>query len=119
MSFGPADYLSPLAEGSLLYVSVAGSTQGGGVSGDVLALDSSGTVVASLRTVDDLTKFDPRGLFFGDGGELLVSDAADPIILARAEDFREGRYGNVIPEPSGLLLLGIALVSIGASRFRS
>lgn len=117
--FGPADFLSPLGiSGQQLFVSVT-ATNGNvsGICGDVLALDSSGNVVASLRTIDNLDKFDPRGMLFG-GDQLLVCDTSDPIVIAVSQDFREGRLGNV-PEPSSLAMsLGAAVVCIGVAACR-
>jgi len=110
-------YHLPGLTGDLLFVSVSGSTHGGGTQGDVLAIDQSGTVVASLRTIDDLAKFDPRGLFF-EGDRLYVSDASDPIVVAVAADFLPGRNGNV-PEPSTLLLLLAGIGGVAFTRRRA
>jgi len=41
-------------------------------------------------------------------GDLLVSDASDPIIVATATDFCPGRFANAIPEPPTALLLLMA-----------
>jgi hypothetical protein len=83
----------------LLFVSVGASTGGGGTVGDVRVLDGSGNLVASLRTDLGLTKFDPRGLLFTTGGNLLISDASDPILLATSADFQP------VPEPGSIFLL--------------
>lgn len=104
MAFGPAGFIP--GYGTLLYVSISGSTYGGGTLGDVLAVDSAGSVVASIRDLDSLTKFDPRGLYFTPAGGLLISDASDPILLAISEDF------EIVPEPGTLSLL--ALGALGA-----
>jgi len=118
MAFAPTDFLIDFGiPGDVLLVSVAGSLLGGGTLGDVLAVDSSGTVVASLKVIDDLDRFDPRGMFFGSGGSLLVSDTSDPIILAGASDFVRGRFANVtVGEPSIEWLFAIALAGFGGVR---
>jgi len=118
MAFGPVDFLldSLGIPGQQLFVSVTATTgTTAGTVGDVLALDANGNVVASLRTLDDLEKFDPRGLFFTENGELIISDASDPMILALPEDFRLGRYGNV-PEPSIGCLLALGLLAVWVRR---
>ena len=113
MAFAPTNFLSNLGiPGDLLFVSVSGSYRGGGTLGDVLALDETGKVVASLRVLDDLEKFDPRGLYFTDDGHLLISDASDPIIIAKSDDFVLGRNANVVPEPTTWLLVGVGLVGL-------
>src|SRR5262249_33472948 len=117
MLFAPTDFLLGLGiPGDLLLVSVAGSLAGGGTLGDVLALDTQGTVVASLRVIDDLDAFDPRGMTLAPDGSLLVSDTSDPIISATAGDFRPGRFANAAPEPSILLLFVAGLAGLLATR---
>jgi len=116
LEFAPKDFLLDALgiSGDLLLVSVSGSTNGGGTLGDVLAIDVTGAVVASLQVREVLGKFDPRGMLFTDAG-LLISDASDPIVLVDAGDFRPGRLANV-PAPSVLVLLAIGLVGIGGAR---
>jgi len=101
MAFAPSDF-GPYS--GLLFVSVAGSTQGGGALGSVLVLDGSGQMVATLKLGTDFDKFDPRGLLFLSGSELLISDASDPIILAGADDFA------VVPEPGSLVIFAMTLL---------
>jgi hypothetical protein len=85
MAFSPAGFIPGV--GTLLFVSVSGSQAGGGTLGDVLALDSTGTTVFSLRRDLGLTTFDPRGLLFTEAG-LLVSDASvGKILRITSEDF--------------------------------
>jgi len=106
MAFGSAGFIP--GYGELLFVSVSGSEYGGGTMGDVLALDSAGNLVASLRENIGLTKFDPRGLYFTDDGKLLISDASDPIWIATGADFQR----TAVPEPGTMLLLGSGLIGL-------
>lgn len=116
MTFAPAGFLSSMGiDEQVLLISVAGSSDSSGPLGDVLAIDASGDVVASLRVADDLAKFNPRGLLIVDD-QLLISDAADPIIMATASDFLPGRDANLIPEPAGLFLLSIGCVAAACRR---
>jgi hypothetical protein len=112
MAFAPPGFLPGF--GTLLLVSVAGSDFGGGTLGDVLALDPSGNVVASLRSNLGLAKFDPRGLLFRTDGSLLISDASDAVLLATRSDFQ------AVPEPGSLVLLacGLAGVTVAWARQR-
>jgi hypothetical protein len=93
MLMTPDDYfLDSLGiSGKLLLLSVTGSRNGGGILGELLALDSSGTVAAHLQVGSILAKFDPRGMIFTSDGGLLISDTSDPILLASARDFIPGR----------------------------
>jgi hypothetical protein len=110
MAFSPAGWLTP--EPSLL-VSVSGSFSGGGNLGDVLALNSQGQVIYSLKDNLGLTKFDPRGLYFRDDGKLIISDASDPIYLATQADF------SPVPLPGSLMLLASGLLGlVGWKRIR-
>jgi hypothetical protein len=111
MAFCPPGFLA--GYGSLLFVSVSGSGNGGGRLGDVYAVDSNGTVVESLRTDLGLTKFDPRGLLFRADGNLLLSDASDPVYLVSPRDFHV-----VTPEPSSLAVFAVGLGLIGLKTVR-
>lgn len=93
MLVAPNDYfLDSLGiAGKLLLLSVTGSRNGGGILGELLALDSSGTIVGHLQVGSVLAKFDPRGMVFTSDGGLLISDTSDPILLASARDFIPGR----------------------------
>lgn len=104
MEFSPAGFLEGFEE--LLFVSVRGSLTGGGILGDLVALNSSGEIVARLRSDLGLTKFDPRGLLFLDEQNLLVSDASDPILLITSTAFQ------ATPEPSTFILFGLGLTGI-------
>jgi hypothetical protein len=110
IEFSPSGFLPGL--GASLFVSVSGSASGGGTLGDVVALDSSGKIVADLRTDLGLAKFDPRGLFFVDNQHLLISDASDPILLATPDAFQ----GNAaaVPEPSTFVMSSILFGVFGA-----
>ena len=117
MAFSPAGFFP--GEGPLLFVSVRGSTAGGGTLGDVLAYDSNGTVVASLRTDLGLTSFDPRGLLFIPDlsnpaqTDLLISDASSGRILLFAPP-----SFTVTPEPSGLALGTAGLLGLAGAAWR-
>ena len=97
--------------GNLLFVSISGSQSGGGVLGRIDVLDASGFLVATVKEGSDVQKFDPRGLLFLDGGNLLVSDASDPIILLTPANFQPVSE----PETFALLASGV-LFLIGYRR---
>lgn len=117
MAFSPAGFFP--GEGPLLFVSVRGSTLGGGTLGDVLAYDSNGTLVASLRTDLGLTAFDPRGLLFVPDPsnplqtDLLISDASVGQILL----FAPSAFATA-PEPSTLTLCTAGLLSLAGASWR-
>jgi hypothetical protein len=116
MQFSPAGFLP--GQGPLLFVSIRGSTLGGGTLGDVLAYNSSGELVASLRSDLGLTSFDPRGLLFipdptnPGQSDLLVSNAEPEILLISGAAFA------AVPEPSGLTLGLLAGVGLALRRWR-
>lgn len=84
----PPDYLAAQGmPGTVLLVSVSGSQYGGGALGAIVVVDSGGNQVGYLKVGDVLDKFDPRGMLIRSDGNLLVSDASDPILLASPSDF--------------------------------
>jgi hypothetical protein len=110
MLMTPVDYfLDSLGiPGQLLLLAVSGSPQGGGAFGALLALDSTGAVVAHLRVGDVLEKFDPRGMVFTADGDILVADTSDPIYMASAEDFIAGSgTGTVTALSAAHLWIGL------------
>jgi hypothetical protein len=117
MAFSPASFFP--GQGQLLFVSVRGSTTGGGTLGDVLVYNSSGTLVASLRADLGLSAFDPRGLLFipdpsnPSQTDLLISDASDAQILLLAP----GAFAAT-PEPSSLALGTASLFSLAGGIWR-
>jgi hypothetical protein len=117
MAFSPANFFP--GEGQLLFVSVRGSTTGGGTLGDVLAYNSNGTIVASLRSDLGLTSFDPRGLLFIPDAsnpaqtDLLISDASNGRILLFAPP-----AFTVSPEPSSLVLCSVGLLGLAGGAWR-
>jgi hypothetical protein len=113
MAFSPSGFLSGFA--SLLFVSVRGSSVGGGTNGAVDALNSSGQIVATLNTAS-LGAFDPRGLFFTTGGDLLISNATSTdgsILEAAPSDFTlTSTISPVVPLPSPLAMSAIGLATL-------
>lgn len=80
MAFAPESFGE---YGGDLFVSVSGSQEGGGTSGQVDVLNSSGTLVAVPQQGSVGDPFDPRGLYFASNGDLFVADS-DPSILSVA-----------------------------------
>ncbi len=104
MAFAPADFG---AYAGMLFLSIASSNDNSGILGAVDAIDASGHDVATLVQGSDVLKFNPRGLLFQPGGELLISDASDPIYLAGPSDFSAAQ----VPEPASTLLLLTAMAA--------
>ena len=112
MAFAPSDFG---AYSGMLFLSIASSNDNTGLLGAVDAIDAFGNDVATLVKGSDMLKFNPRGLLFQPGGELLISDASDPIYLARPSDFRSTQ----VPEPASvwLMLIGMSAL-VGQARQR-
>jgi hypothetical protein len=81
----------------------------------LVALDSSGAIVASLRKNLGLSKFDPRGVFFTSDGNVLINDASDAVYLAQSSDFQ---VAVSVPEPATFVMLGIGLAGVVALALR-
>jgi hypothetical protein len=112
MVFSPTGFLSGF--GSLLFVSIRGSSVGGGTMGTVDALNSSGQIVATLNTAS-LSAFDPRGLFFTSDGDLLISNAATAdgsILQATPADFTLTSTVVPLPSPLAMSAMGLATAAI-------
>lgn len=111
MAFAPANFG---AFANDLLVSVSGSENGGGSFGAVVALNSLGQEVGILQAGSATDPFDPRGLTFTPDGDLLVSDASDPILIFTASDFQP--VG--VPEPATLTLLAIGIMGMSGYGWR-
>lgn len=97
-----------------LFVSVSGSSYGGGVGGSVDVLNPQGQEIAVLKQGTVGAPFDPRGLYFADANTLLVNDADPGILMATPAAFE-----LTTPEPSSLMLLetgGLILAALGVRR---
>ena len=101
MAFAPAGFG---LYGGDLFVSVASLNGTGGTNGEVLVVDANGNIVAALLqgTVDE--PFNPRGLYFLNNTELLVSNADPSVLLATPLDFT-----SAAPEPAGFGLAAAGL----------
>ena len=112
MAFAPADFGQ---YAGMMFLSIASSNDNSGRFGAVDVIDQAGHDIATLVQGSDVDAFNPRGLLFLPGGQLLISDATpDPIYLATPGDFRSLQA----PEPgSGLLLCaGLAALLSGLRR---
>ena len=99
--------------GGDLFLSISGSSQGGGTFGSLVVLDGSGQEIAVLVIGTQISHFDPRGLFFPDNQDLLIS-SSDPIFIGTPQDFQPP-----IPEPSTLLLFAGGMMGLWFKRWRS
>ncbi len=75
-----------------MLLSVSGSLTGGGALGELLVINRHAEIIGKLKIGQEITKFDPRGVYFRDDGSILISDGSDPILIACPGDF-------YIPEP--------------------
>jgi hypothetical protein len=110
-AFAPAGFGN---YGGDLFVSVSGSQFGGGTSGSVDVLNSSGALVAVLLQGAVGSPFDPRGLYFASNSQLLISDT-DPSILSAPPS----AFTAATPEPSTLLPLALGLAGLLAAARRA
>lgn len=99
--------------GGDLFLSISGSNAGGGTFGALVVLDGSGQEIAVLVIGTQISHFDPRGLFFPDNQDLLIS-SSDPIFIGTPQDFQPPT-----PEPSTLLLFGGGMMGLWFKRWRS
>jgi hypothetical protein len=100
MAFAPAGFG---AYGGDLFVSVAGSAQGGGTSGSVDVINPAGALVGVILQGTVGAPLDPRGLYFASNSQLLIADS-DPSIYSVSPG-----AVSATPEPSywpAILLLG-------------
>jgi hypothetical protein len=96
-----------------LLVSISASNFGGGQLGSVVALNGAGDIVGVLELGTQINAFDPRGITFIGNGQVLISDASDPIYVAAVADFK------VVPEPATLVSCFIGAGALfGYRRFR-
>jgi hypothetical protein len=110
IAFAPAGFGS---YGGDLFVSISGSGAGGGTFGALVVVDGSGNVIATLIVGTQLAAFDPRGLYFPDSQDLLIS-SSDPIYHGTPQDFQP-----TIPEPTTVLLLGSGMMGLWFKRRRA
>jgi hypothetical protein len=110
IAFAPAGFGS---YGGDLFVSVSGSGAGGGTFGALVVVDANGNVIATLIVGTQLSAFDPRGLYFPDSQNLLIS-SSDPIYVGTPRDFQP-----TIPEPTTILLVGSGMMGLWFRRRRS
>jgi hypothetical protein len=100
MAFAPAGFGS---YGGDLFVSVSGSTSGGGTFGSVDVIDATGALVGIISQGTVGAPFDPRGLYFASNTQLLIADS-DPSIYSAPPG-----AVSATPEPAywpALLVLG-------------
>lgn len=85
--FSPPGYLPGIKE-SLMLVSIRSARTGGGLRGDVVAVDSTGKIVATMRPRMWSRAFEPSGLQFSSDGKLFICDSGIPAIhVASPWDF--------------------------------
>jgi hypothetical protein len=102
--------------GGDLFVSVAGSSQGGGTFGSVDVINSAGQLVGIISEGAVGAPFDPRGLDFTSSNQLLIADS-DPAIYSAPP-----AAVSPVPEPTAVFFapFGVLLLAIfSRSRFGS
>jgi hypothetical protein len=96
--------------GGDLFLSISGSSQGGGTFGALVVLDGAGDQVGVIQQGVAGDGFDPRGLYFADSNTLLAS-SSDPIYAITPSGF------VATPEPGELsMFLGMAGFALVVSR---
>ena len=109
LAFAPAGYG---VYGGDLFLSVSGSSQGGGSLGEIVVLDGSGHQVAVFDQGTTVNPLDPRGLYFVDSNDLLASNGDPEIDRITPTSF----VG--VPAPGALACLLPALALLGWTRLR-
>jgi hypothetical protein len=109
-AFAPSGYGS---YGGDLFVSVSGSSDGGGSLGSVDIVNGSGGLVGELLEGTVGQPYDPRGLYFASNTQLLVGNAEPGEILSVTQD---NFTSTVTPEPSSVSLLSLGICGIVALR---
>ena len=99
--------------GGDLFVSVSGSTFGGGDLGSVDVLNSSGSLVGEILQGTVNQPFDPRGLDFVSNTQQLIADTDPGILLTPPSAV------TPVPEPSSMLLLTCLIAGFPAVRART
>jgi hypothetical protein len=110
IAFAPAGFGS---YGGDLFVSISGSGAGGGTFGALVVVDGTGNEIATLIVGTQVSAFDPRGLFFPDSQNLLIS-SSDPIYHGKPQDFQ-----STTPEPASVLLFASGMTGLWFRRRRS
>jgi hypothetical protein len=100
IAFAPAGFGQ---YGGDLFVSVAGSAQGGGTFGSVDVINSAGQLVGIISEGTVGAPFDPRGLDFVSNNQLLIADS-DPGIYSAPP-----AAVSAVPEPGTALLAPFAV----------
>jgi hypothetical protein len=111
IAFAPAGFGQ---YGGDLFVSVAGSAQGGGTFGSVDVIDAHGNLVGIISEGAVDAPFDPRGLDFVSNNQLLIADS-DPSIYSAPP-----AAVSAVPEPGTALFapFAVALLLMWRRRFR-
>jgi len=102
-------------------VSLGASDGGGGVYGEVVAIDpASGQVVKPLRAGTYANALDPRRIYLQPGGNVLIANADPSILQSASSDFLPGRLNDpaAVPEPGTIMFaaMGLGLAAVRALR---